>query len=222
MKEYFINSGYIFIKTIEAIKIGEPLSLLFNVLDAIKLENNYHLGLRLAKSDCYGDKSWFYCYEGGKDKYIEIINQQLNVEEDSFFACFNLDPIYDIFEHLIVEKSERGVWQAYLLSKATTLLPITWHGAYLSRQFIFNMDDLKNLNKTFSLFRPKINFNEKYNVSPIVSLQENNAEISACYWNDWSGLVRESVYLSFTDGKVCFINPPTKKTLYKFRSHIIL
>ena len=49
MYNEIIKKGYDYIKVIEDISNGAEPSLLFKVLDAISLEPNFHLGLRLAE-----------------------------------------------------------------------------------------------------------------------------------------------------------------------------
>ena len=53
MYNEIINKGYDYIKVIEDISNGDEPSLLFKVLDAIRLEPNFHLGLRMAEDNSF-------------------------------------------------------------------------------------------------------------------------------------------------------------------------
>lgn len=219
MYNEIINKGYDYIKVIEDISNGAEQSLLFKVLDAISLEPNFHLGLRLAEDNSFGDKSWFYCYEGDIDTYKRN-NTNPEDPEEVFFSCYDRSEVFKIFDHLLVESSEMGAWQAYLLSVAMTMLPTTWHGAYFDRKYIFQTVDLWNHGQKISLFGPRFEQNEDYEVAPQVIKINDNTAISACYWNDWEGLVREKISLSMLDGKVHFKYPFDKEVLYKYKCGI--
>ena len=219
MYNEIIKKGYDYIEVIKDISNGADPSLLFKVLDAISLEPNFHLGLRLAEEKGFGDKSWFYCYEGDIDTYKKN-NTNPEDPEEVFFSCYDKSEVFKIFDHLLVESSEMGAWQAYLLSVAMTMLPTTWHGAYFDRKYIFQIEDLWNHGQKISLFGPRFEQNEEYEVAPQVIKINDNTAISACYWNDWEGLVREKISLSMLDGKVHFKYPFDKEVLYKYKCGI--
>ena len=43
--------------------------------------------------------------------------------------------------------------------------------------------------------------NHTFDVTPAVYYDREKFLVSACYWNDWQGLVRETVRIVMTDGK---------------------
>ena len=219
MYNEIIKKGYDYIEVIKDISNGADPSLLFKVLDAISLEPNFHLGLRLAEEKGFGGKSWFYCYEGDIDTYKKN-NTNPEDPEEVFFSCYDKSEVFKIFDHLLVESSEMGAWQAYLLSVAMTMLPTWWHGGYFRRKYIFQIEDLWNHGQKISLFGPRFEQNEEYEVAPQVIKINDNTAISACYWNDWEGLVREKISLSMLDGKVHFKYPFDKEVLYKYKCGI--
>ena len=54
---------------------------LFDILNCLKLDNNYTLALHLATNKTFiGDVSWFYCYDGDTDIYCNKFN---NPNEDN-------------------------------------------------------------------------------------------------------------------------------------------
>lgn len=106
---------------------------------------------------------------------------------------YGKDTIMDIFRYLDVEKSPMGAWQVYLMHTSPCYLPVFWHGAYNRRTFIYDKHSLKytpvaDYDMDGIDLAPKVQFN-LYG-----GLEEGfTAIVSACYWNDWEGLVREKV-----------------------------
>ena len=191
------------------------LSGIQNILDCIHIDEGWHWGLRLAEDKGYGDKSWFYCYYGDTDTYCREYGKPLNSEDgmDSFWKYYDFKEVFEIFEHLNVEKSDMGVWQAYLLSNATFILPTYWHGGYQKRKFILCKEDTHHVSWLFN--KPSIpDLNE--DVGPDIYYDGTSATISCCFWSDFQGLFRETVKMSIVDGRVIFGDEYNKTILYKY------
>lgn len=58
---------------------------------------------------------------------------------------------FETFEHLSIELSPMGAWQAYLLSIAKTLLPFSGGLYYTKRKFVFTNDQLRDIGAFFGL-----------------------------------------------------------------------
>ena len=215
-----VKVGYDYLKVIKEIKDDGNVYRLFHVLTAIKLRENCHFGLRLAKSMDFGDKSWFYCYRDEADPYKENVTDPIDSDE-AFFSCYDKSEIYKIFDYLIIEENEMGAWQAYLLSNATTLLPTTWHGGYIKRQYVFEAEDLNKERFHVLSFRPKIDCIDDYVVVPAVNISGTKAVVTCCYWNNWEGLVRETVNINMNQGRFHFDIPKSKEVLYKYKCGIM-
>lgn len=104
-----------------------------------RLSPGYKLGLKIAEpGDYLGDNSFFYIYEGNRN-------------------CKD----WNVFDHLLVEKSEVGAWQAYLMYTSPRIMPAYWHGLYENSKFIFIEDDLRDVpilkNRDFT-FLKKMDF----------------------------------------------------------------
>lgn len=220
MNNNLVKVGYDYLKVIEEIIDGRDIYRLFHVLNAIKLKENCNLGLRLAKSMVFGDKSWFYCYHDEVDPYRENAVDPIDSDEP-FFSCYDTSEIYKVFDYLYIEENEMGAWQAYLLSNAMTLLPTTWHGGYIKRQYVFEAEDLHRERFPTLPFRPRIDFTDEYDVVPSVNISGTEAVVSCCYWNDWEGLVREIVNINMDKGRFHFGIPKSKKVLYKYNCGIM-
>ncbi len=215
----YIQTGNLFIIEIKKIKNnGKPVNLerLQKILNLLTLEDGWNLGIRFAEIFKFGDKSWFYCYQDGKNTYSEDYIK--SVESGNFMAplykYYDFSPIYDIYQHLFVDWSEMGVWQAYLLSKATALLPVIWHGGYGKKIFLFSKNDIF---KYKTLCYRKINLDDlDDNLSPKITIEGNTATVSCCFWNNWKGLYRETQKIIYKNGKVEFIGDSQIHVLYAY------
>lgn len=222
--EELIRVGREYIQEIERISKNpkqRDFSGIKKVLSALSLEEGWSLGLRLAEIEDYGDKSWFYCYQGGNDTYCQDYIKKVKDGGDiaGFFQCNDYSPIYELFNHLNVQHSKMGAWQAYLLSEATSLLPTIWHGAYGSKKFIFYKEDLRSFSLTFG----KDNIqNIQDNLLPYVTLDGNVATISICYAVWMKGLFRQTTRLSFSGSKVTFSKDYDTKMYCESRCKFIL
>lgn len=110
---------------------------------------------------------------------------------------------YDIFQHIRVDDSLMGAWQALLLSQLWHVLPIFWHGEYDRRRYILTRDDLKQLLSAPRTDRRKPTFSsDDYYVTPeCVETGQGIYYLSWCYWTEWGGLIRETYQVSIRDGK---------------------
>lgn len=219
MKEKCISVCNDFVKALSDIKEENKSRIdydkILNILDCIHLEENYHLKVRFPHFRGHGDKSWFYCYKGDTDTYEEEYNNRVR-EVDDFIICYCYDEIHNIFNHLEIEPTYLGAWQAYLMSTATHFLPTCWHGGYSKRVLVFHSNDiLERKSGLFWLERPD-NIPDLGELPPSVTFNGNKAIVKACYWNSWSGLVRETVEIRFLGNRAYFLDSPQKEILFKY------
>lgn len=194
---------------------------LFNVLDCLKLDSNYTLALHLANDHIgIGDVSWFYCYEGDSDIYRERFNNPDREMNEDFFQCMGNLSEFEIFKHLTVEKTEMGVWQAYLLSIALSQLPCIWHGAYRKQDLILTNEE--KIWKGLSAFKflrgeKEVDFSFPENdIIPKVWIDGNTSYVRSCYFNMWKGIVRDTTALQFDQNRVIEFKRVKTETLWKF------
>lgn len=127
-----------------------------------------------------------------------------DIGDESYFYIGNDDnPDYKIAKHLRTESSREAAWQIYLLHYARTVMPVFWHGGYIVRNYIF---DEATLNDYIPL--------ECYDISGLsrgdlllpkvaISPDGHTADVYCAYWNDWKGLMRDHLQISFLrNGKV--------------------
>lgn len=200
---------------------------LFDILDCLKLESNYTLALHLANDDFgIGDVSWFYCYEGDNDIYRDRFNYPDRDKNEDFWQCFGNLSEFEIFNHLTVEKTEMGAWQAFLLSIALSQLPCCWHGAYRKRDLIFSNEDIiRNGWSALSSLRQQkeddIIFPEDI-IIPKVWFEGNTAHVISCYFNMWEGIVRITSTLLFDSNRVVDFKTVNIDTLWKYNCRLKL
>ncbi len=224
MTEQYILVCNDFLKALSDISEDHKESIdygaILNILDCIHLEKGFHLKVRFPHFKSYGDKSWFYCYEGEHDIYEEEYNKSVK-DVDEFFINYMYDETYNLFNHLIIDSTEMGAWQAYLMSIATHFLPTYWHGGYSRREMVFSDKDVEQKKFLFFLCRNKIKEIPVFgDLPPFVALDGNKAIIKSCYWNMWSGLVRETAEIRFLDKKAYFLEPARHEILFKYNCGI--
>lgn len=131
-------------------------------------------------------------------------------DESYFFIGDEDDYETKIHKYILAESSVEAAWQIYLLFTASTVMPVFWHGGYIVRKFIFNESDLNDVEAGFEGTKPLLCHDMKglSNADlllPKVSLSSNGqvADVYCTYWNDWSGLVRDHVQITFLrNGKI--------------------
>ena len=118
-----------------------------------------------------------------------------------------------IFDDIIVEQSAMGAWQTYLLYISSTIMPTWWHGGYINREFFFDRENYRGITSNWG--RKDVDIELSQIPQPTVEIKEGKAVVSCPYWNDWKGLVLQTVDVEFKpDGAVALT--PHSKVLYKY------
>lgn len=208
-----IDVGIAYLDAIKNLKENQPqnVSLILVILNCIHPAQDYHFGIYIEEPAPFDavthacNQSWFHCYQGKEEP---IMRRPYNSSD------WKNGFTYEMFEHLAIEHSPMGAWQAYLLCIAKTLLPFSGISYYTKRKLIFSNDQLRDIRP---LFRKKIPELEKFenDVAPSVTLDGDTALVSCCYWNDWEGLIREYVPFVFENDRVR-IGDFRQKVLYKY------
>jgi hypothetical protein len=122
----------------------------------------------------------------------------------------------DVFANIKTQPSEKSAWQIYLLYTAYAVMPVFWHGAYDLRKFIFDEADLNDI--------PPLRYTDLQILSidnlllPRVEMTSDKKEASiyCTYWNEWQGLVREHIVLSFNEDETTSLEKEEFNILYKY------
>lgn len=209
---------------------NDEYNRLFDVLDCLKLDESYTLALHRANTTRFvGDVSWFYCYEGIEDIYKDKYNHPNEDEDEDFFQCFGNLSEFEIFEHIQVEKTLMGAWQAFLLSIAVSQLPCVQHGVYRHNDLVFANKDIKLSPWGRFTCYPHKSFNNKLvyyypeeYLYPDVWFKYSKAVVRHCYFNPWQGVVRKTTAISFNGNKITDFETINREVLYESKPSFIL
>lgn len=226
--EKLINVGKAYIDALNSLSMDHPekVAHILDILDCVHPEPGYHLGIYIEKPSpneaptqmC--DQAWFMCY---KENHSPITRMPYRRKSAGYYnygdMCY-LRFTFDFFNHLSIEPTAMGAWQAYLLSIAKTLLPFSGGLYYTKRKLIFSHEQLKDIFLLFHWERMPELINLKADVSPSVQIKDKHAIVSCCHWNDWGGLIRESAKITFFNGKVYLLDDFSEQVLFKYNCGI--
>ena len=169
-------------------------------LDRVKLPHGLSLYVREAEQRDMGDRS-----------YITAIDDSDNSQ-------------YALFEKLIVEDSCMGAWQAYMLESLWHVLPLYWHALYEERIYTFSFNDFSKLSElddgTEKAERLRNSFGNEH-IQPIVGKNGGKYYVSACFWTEYGGLLRETCEVEIRNNKLVDIQDIGHKTIYEYQSSIV-
>ena len=124
---------------------------------------------------------------------------------------------FDVFNHISFDNSIAGAWAAYLLYCLPSYLPKWWHANYGRRTYFYTNKDVKSI----KIMRKSMNrSNHSFDVTPAVYYDREKFLVTACYWNDWQGLVRETVKIVMRDGKAT-CESVDQQVLYPYNCQIL-
>ena len=203
LKDYDIIIGCVLLgKSVNELVEANRYADVFRKLDAIKLEKGCSLQVQKCKEEWPGDSSKLYVMD---------LNQTSKRD-------------YDIYKHIHVEDSYNGAWQVYLLHSLWHILPHFQHGCYAYRTPVFDMNDIQNIELGFSdekIDIQAVSVVDKNSFMPTISKYQDKYFVTACYWSDWSGLVRELVEITIRNNMVETINDVSSTVEYEYNCGIM-
>ena len=226
--EQLIKVGTAYVDALNSLSMDHPekVAHILDILDCVHPEPGYHLGIYIKKPSpneapthmC--DQAWFICYRGNHPPITRMPYRRKNRGVYNYGDMCYLRFTFDFFNHLSIEPTAMGAWQAYLLSIAKTLLPFSGGLYYTKRKLIFSHEQLKDIFLLFHWERMPELANLKADVSPSVQIKNKQAVVSCCHWNDWGGLIRESAKITFFNGKVYLLEDYDEQVLFKYNCGI--
>ncbi len=161
----------------------------------------------LAQEIGSGDTSCFYVGEGPKSE-----RYQFSTSEKEFHAVKG-------------KISEAAAWEFVLLLSTPGVMPVFWHGGYDRREYIYCPEDLDRIvviNDEKPLFRAHDISNLKTTgILPSVKIDGNIADVTFCYWNDWEGLIRNTIRVKWDGERIASAEFMTKEVLYKYKCDLL-
>ena len=113
-------------------------------------------------------------------------------------VCTDVDDKF--WDYITIDHFD-GIWHAFLLRYYWHYLPLWWHANYDRRDYVYSSKDLEKVIAQERLGNPIENFYAKqFDVTPHITYKGNNKYIvSACYWSDFGGLIRQEVPVELVD-----------------------
>lgn len=235
--EQFIEVGKAYIDALNKLDIAHPegVAHILDILDCVHPDPGYKLGIyieRPSPNDAVThrcDQAWFLCL---KSNHRPIVRMPYRPKPGGVYhlgdMCY-LRFTFDFFNHLTIEPTAMGAWQAYLLSIAKTLLPFSGGLYYTKRKLVFSHDQLRKIEiidweelkrgDLDCIKHPELE-DLTVNISPFVHIEGNQAVVSCCHWNDWGGLIREHAKTTFFNDRVYIFDDFEEKVLFKYNCGI--
>lgn len=133
-----------------------------------------------------------------------------------------------LYKQLIAEPSAEAAWQIYLLFTSSTVMPVFWHGGYIVRDYIFDEAAINGIEAGFHGDKPLECFDlrglsKADMILPEVMMSPDGrtADVYCTYWNDWKGLVRDHVQISFLKSGRVKLTQIEPLTLFEFDCGIL-
>lgn len=173
---------------------GKENGRVFECLSSLKLKDGVRMELHVSKEDGSDDNTYFFIPNG--EKYGDC----------------------KLFKYINAEPSEMSAWEVYLLMTSESVMPFSWHGDILSRDFIFKKIDFVNSYFLWVLDLSAINDED---LLPKVYLSKDDAtgkvtaDVYCCFWNVRNELIRERATIVFNGNQVESYNAKTDFVLYK-------
>lgn len=182
-------------ESVKAENLDSYVSKLMNELTEVSMEQGHRLELRLPVETGSGDRT-----------HILVVDSEGNESEE-------------IDKYLKITPTEMGVWQFYLLKRLYTVLPLWWHGGYNRRKFILRESDIDNIIPL--KFHDLTELKNQNKLMPYVTVDPGDANghsfvVNCCYWNEWEGLVRETVSITIDNSKVKDFRNLSKEVKFQY------
>ena len=173
--------------------VAKGRDAVFTELDALSLDDGFHMSLRYVDNNRKDAGSYFYIYNEKN-------------EEDK-----------DILKYLHVEETSMGMWQVYLLMNTSKIAP-AGAGYNDEKTFVLTGKELYDIRPLlFYSLRDLLRQNYLYPSIEIVKGPEGiTGHVFCCYWSSDEGLVREETKIHILNGKVDSYEFVGKFILYEY------
>lgn len=130
--------------------------------------------------------------------------QQIDIQEQSKTDYDHIQSQITEIESELLKDTPMGAWQACLLYKLWHNLPLFDHSCYNHRTYINHSSEITEVHSIQKNDDDYIHhvLEKLEPIQTIISQNGNKYYIERHYWNDWEGLVRELVEVSFENNTV--------------------
>lgn len=189
--------------------IGE----LFHRAQFLSLKPGYGLRAHVAGDISHGKlfESYFYIYDSNENEY-NIFHSNI-ILHDFDISLINVAP------------TAMGAWQLYLFVTSPAIIPESYYSHpifhstnYAARTFIFSPKDLETIKSIQNLDFTTLDHDGLLLPNVVMSKDGKTADVHCCYWNDWEGLIREHVQITFLPNGSAFFGQPDQFTFYHYFS----
>lgn len=216
----FSLKGSDFVRTIRKMdfKSFENLMPIMKPLDRLTIQPGYEIDAFYCGSRLGAYLRLYCCRQGAIIMYHEteerkkglfsFLMKKKNLPHNEYADYKYLQGTYsqkvdsivpEVWRYITAEFSPMAVWQCYLLRIAHRVMPRRWHAIYGHNDYIFVVSDLEQRGVDLT------GYCHDATVFPSVEVTgDNTATVSCCYWNDWQGLVREEIEVTFVEGHAQF------------------
>lgn len=181
---------------------------LFKLLSHVKIDDEYVLGRVTFEKYGASYSRFCCCKESASQEYPHVFDRTGDgiIEENRVITPFDpelhyiesavdwdtADSIPEIWEHLKIDFTPMGVWQAYMLYIAKYLFYSCGDEAVKERRYyIFSLNDFMYHNLTdYGILRY---VHDGYILPTVTIAPRDCALIMCCYWNHEKGLIQERI-----------------------------
>ena len=115
------------------------------------------------------------------------------------------------------ESGNMSAWQIYLLYHLDTYLPLFWHANYDRREYVYTEAQLQSVINKKAMDGQLADFHpDDYYVTPYIWSAGHMYCVSACYWSDYEGLVRETQHIIIDNQDQITFRDTITEVLYQY------
>lgn len=133
------------------------------------------------------------------DGYVSFYTRRENEPKRTISDSVSF-PFFGLPEHIQVAFTSEGIWSAYQLANSLYYLPKFGHDLYYDHCGIYSLDEVRC--RSIALRDSLYHMPETHN--SVTIHDADHATITAYWWNDWEGLIEETVFVERSGNTVKF------------------
>lgn len=183
----------------------------------------------------------YCCKVGAEEPYLPVKDKETYIPYNDSLRIKNriswndVDTIPSVLSYFDIPFTETGILQAWMLQNLSDFMPKMWHANYGTKYFLFDVDMFRTLfpdsvgtpnSLSGCLARGRLKVNDKIrnmelgNLLPKILIKGDSAVLTYTYWNDWRGLICESVNV-LKEGNTISFSAPEQDVVIKHECDIM-